>query len=80
MRQLYIRELRTAPAIETDPGGQRFDRAVWNKSFRADTIPFLMVINHGQKPKYNVEDSHPAIIFIRNSSTMLRLMMQYFQW
>ncbi len=36
--------------------------SVWNKSFRSDTIPFHMVINHGQKPKYNVENSHPAII------------------
>ena len=36
--------------------------SVWNRSFRSDTIPFPMVINHGQKPKYNVENSHPAII------------------
>jgi site-specific DNA recombinase len=35
---------------------------IWNKSFRSDTIPFPMVINHGQKPKYTAEDSHPAII------------------
>ena len=35
---------------------------VWNKSFRSDTVPFPMVINSGQKPKYTVEDSHPAII------------------
>ena len=35
---------------------------VWNKSFRSDTIPFNMVLNHGQKPKYSVENSHPPII------------------
>lgn len=35
---------------------------LWNKSFRSDTIPFPMVINSGQKPKYTVEDSHPVII------------------
>ena len=35
---------------------------VWNKSFRSDTIPFSMIINHGQKPKYNVENSHPPIV------------------
>lgn len=35
---------------------------VWNKSFRSDTIPFSMVLNHGQCPKYNVEDSHPPIV------------------
>ena len=36
--------------------------AVWNKSFWGDTIPFPMVLNRGQRPKYNVEDTHPAII------------------
>ena len=35
---------------------------VWNKSFRSDAIPFPMVVNHGQRPKYHVEDSHPGII------------------
>ncbi len=36
--------------------------AVWNKSFRGDTIPFPMILNRGQRPKYNAEDTHPPII------------------
>ncbi len=35
---------------------------IWQKSYATDTIPFRQVRNTGQKPKYFVEDSHPAII------------------
>lgn len=50
----------TISYIQTNPAYT--GSTVWNKSFRADTIPFPKVLNQGQRPKYNVEDSHPAII------------------
>ena len=52
--------VRTISYILTNPAYT--GSTVWNKSFRSDTVPFPMVINSGQKPKYTVEDSHPAII------------------
>lgn len=50
----------TISYIQTNPAYT--GNTVWNKSFRSDTIPFPTVLNHGQRPKYHVEDSHPAII------------------
>lgn len=35
---------------------------LWQKSFATNTIPFQQVRNHGQKPKYFVEDCHEPII------------------
>lgn len=35
---------------------------VWQKTCATNTIPFRQVRNKGQKPKYYVEDAHPAII------------------
>ena len=35
---------------------------IWHKSFATDEIPFRQVPNHGQKPKYFVEDCHEPII------------------
>ncbi len=35
---------------------------VWQKSFATDTIPFRQVRNHGQKPRYFVENCHPPIV------------------
>lgn len=34
----------------------------WQKTYTTDTIPFAQIRNHGQKPKYHVEDDHPGII------------------
>ena len=34
----------------------------WQKTYTTDTLPFAQVRNHGQKPKYHVEDDHPGII------------------
>ena len=50
----------TISYIQTNPAYT--GNTVWNKSFRSDTIPFPMVLNRGQRPKYNVEDSHPPIV------------------
>lgn len=36
--------------------------ALLQKRFRTDTLPYRRVINRGQKPKYYVEESNPAII------------------
>ena len=36
--------------------------SVWNKSFSTDTLPIQKMKNCGQKPKYHVENDHPAII------------------
>ena len=35
---------------------------IWQKTYATDVIPFRQVINHGEKPKYYVEDCCPAII------------------
>lgn len=35
---------------------------IWQKTYAADTLPIQQVKNKGQRPKYDVEDSHPAII------------------
>lgn len=35
---------------------------IWQKSYATDTIPFQQVRNLGQKPRYFVERSHPAIV------------------
>lgn len=35
---------------------------IWQKSCATDTIPFRQVRNLGQKPRYFVEHSHPAIV------------------
>jgi len=35
---------------------------VWQKSFATDTIPFRQVRNHGQKPRYFVENCHLPIV------------------
>lgn len=35
---------------------------IWQKSYATDTIPFQQVRNRGQKPRYFVEHSHPAIV------------------
>lgn len=35
---------------------------IWQKTYATDTIPFRQTRNHGQKPQYYVEDTHPAII------------------
>lgn len=35
---------------------------IWQKSYATDTIPFQQVQNCGQKPRYFVEHSHPAIV------------------
>ncbi len=50
----------TISYIQTNPAYT--GNTVWNKSFRADTIPFPKVLNQGQRPKYNVEGSHQPII------------------
>jgi DNA invertase Pin-like site-specific DNA recombinase len=36
--------------------------ALLQKTFATDTFPFCQVKNHGQRPQYYVENSHPAII------------------
>jgi len=36
--------------------------AIWQKTFRDNTIPFPKVKNTGQKPKYFVDEANPAII------------------
>lgn len=36
--------------------------SVWQKTYATDTLPIRQVENRGQKPKYNVEGDHPAII------------------
>lgn len=35
---------------------------IWQKTYATDTLPIQQVKNKGQRPKYDVEDSHPAII------------------
>lgn len=36
--------------------------SVWQKTFATDALPIQQVKNHGQKPKYHVDDDHPAIV------------------
>ncbi len=62
----------TISYIQTNPAYT--GNTVWNKSFRADTIPFPMVLNRGQRPKYNVEDSHPPIISLEDFQCVQELL------
>lgn len=36
--------------------------AIWQKTYRTDTIPFQKVRNTGQKPRYFVDEANPAIV------------------
>lgn len=36
--------------------------SVWQKTYATDTLPIRQVKNRGQKPRYSVEDDHPAIV------------------
>jgi DNA invertase Pin-like site-specific DNA recombinase len=35
---------------------------IWQKKFTTDTLPFMMVPNNGEKPRYYVQNSHERII------------------
>ena len=47
---------------------------IWQKSCATDTIPFRQVRNLGQKPRYFVEHSHPAIVSCEDFQRVQELM------
>ena len=47
---------------------------IWQKSYATDTIPFQQVRNRGQKPRYFVEHSHPAIVSSEDFQRVQKLM------
>lgn len=47
---------------------------IWQKSCATDTIPFRQVRNLGQKPRYFVEHSHPAIVSCADFQRVQELM------
>lgn len=47
---------------------------IWQKSYATDTIPFRQVRNLGQKPRYFVEHSHPAIVSCEDFQRVQELM------
>ena len=47
---------------------------IWQKSYATDTIPFRQVRNLGQKPRYFVEHSHPAIVSCADFQRVQELM------
>lgn len=47
---------------------------VWQKTYATDTIPFQQVRNKGQKPKYYVEDTNPAIVSMEDFESVRQLM------
>ena len=47
---------------------------IWQKSYATDTIPFQQVRNRGQKPRYFVEHSHPAIVSSEDFHRVQKLM------
>lgn len=54
---------------------------IWQKSYATDTIPFRQVRNNGQKPKYFVENTHPAIISMEefeNTKALMALRKEQF--
>lgn len=36
--------------------------ALWQKTYATDTVPFRQVKNNGEKPRFHVQNDHPAII------------------
>ena len=40
--------------------------AILQKKYTTDTLPFKLVTNHGEKPKYHIQNSHPAIISLED--------------
>ena len=47
---------------------------IWQKSYATDSIPFQQVRNRGQKPRYFVEHSHPAIVSREDFQRVQKLM------
>lgn len=43
--------------------------AIVQKTYTTDTLPFTKVINRGEKQRYHVQNSHPAIISPENFAT-----------
>ena len=50
------------------------ENMIWQKSCATDTIPFQRVRNRGQKPRYFVEHSHPAIVSSEDFQRVQELM------
>ena len=40
--------------------------AILQKKYTTDTLPFKLVTNHGEKQKYHIQNSHPAIISLND--------------
>lgn len=48
--------------------------AIWQKSYTTDTLPFKKMINHGEKDRYYVSDSHDRIIDRKDFDTVQDLL------
>ena len=49
---------------------------VWQKSYMTDTIPFKLVRNNGEMPRYFVQNSHEPIISTEDFESVQRLMAE----
>ncbi len=47
--------------------------AILQKTFTTDTLPFRRVVNHGEKMRYHIKYSHPAIVSPEDFSRARRL-------
>lgn len=50
--------------------------SLWQKTYRTDTFPIQVHLNHGERPKYFVKDSHPPIVDKATFDTAQKLLSQ----
>lgn len=50
--------------------------SLWQKTYRTDTLPIKAHLNHGERPQYFAEGSHPAIIDKSTFDTVQKLLRQ----
>lgn len=50
--------------------------SLWQKTYRTDTLPIKAHLNHGERPQYFAEGSHPAIIDRSTFDTVQAMLAQ----